>query len=271
MKLLTLNTHSWMETEQLDKIRQLADFINEQKYDVIALQEVNQQQNSRAVEISALAGYHASDPETVIREDNFAYLLREQLDQPYSWTWVTTHKTFSVYDEGLALLSRKPITGTMHDYVSQLKDHNNYRTRKIAGIETEVLGQAVWFFSAHYGWWNDEESFRGQWDRTEDLLQSYRSRQMYIMGDFNNVAEVRDEGYDYVVSRGWHDLYHAAAQRDDGATVTKAIAGWKNNEAKLRIDYIFSSQPVKALRSQVVLNGTNGPVVSDHYGVAVEL
>lgn len=31
-----------------------------------------------------------------------------------------------------------------------------------------------------------------------------------MMGDFNNAAEIRDEGYDYVVDKGWHDLYRSA-------------------------------------------------------------
>lgn len=42
MKLLTLNCHSWQEENQLQKIKYLAEIINEKKYDVIALQEVSQ-------------------------------------------------------------------------------------------------------------------------------------------------------------------------------------------------------------------------------------
>ena len=42
MKLLTLNCHSWLEEEQLYKIKYLAKTIVEEKYDVIALQEASQ-------------------------------------------------------------------------------------------------------------------------------------------------------------------------------------------------------------------------------------
>lgn len=42
MRFLTLNTHSWCEIHQIDKIRTLAQFIVDQQVDVIALQEVNQ-------------------------------------------------------------------------------------------------------------------------------------------------------------------------------------------------------------------------------------
>ncbi|WP_157794038.1 hypothetical protein [Paenibacillus donghaensis] len=69
----------------------------------------------------------------------------------------------------------------------------------------------------------------------------------------------------------WFDLYSTALSKDDGATVVKAIGDWKDNSQPLRIDYIFANHLVNAKSSTVVLNGTNGPVVSDHYGVAVEI
>lgn len=42
MKLLTLNCHSWQEENQIEKIQYLAKVIQEEEYDVIALQEVSQ-------------------------------------------------------------------------------------------------------------------------------------------------------------------------------------------------------------------------------------
>ena len=39
MRFLTLNTHSWCEIHQIDKIRTLAQFIVDQQVDVIAVQE----------------------------------------------------------------------------------------------------------------------------------------------------------------------------------------------------------------------------------------
>jgi len=46
MKLMTLNTHSWQEEKQLEKLDVVAQAIIEQGRDVVALQEVNQHQNS---------------------------------------------------------------------------------------------------------------------------------------------------------------------------------------------------------------------------------
>ena len=50
MKLMTLNTHSWQEEKQLEKLDVVAQAIIEQGCDVVALQEVNQHQNSPAVD-----------------------------------------------------------------------------------------------------------------------------------------------------------------------------------------------------------------------------
>ena len=50
MKLLTLNTHSWLEVHQIPKIFELAQFIVREQVDVVALQEVNQFVKSPAVD-----------------------------------------------------------------------------------------------------------------------------------------------------------------------------------------------------------------------------
>lgn len=60
MKLLTLNCHSWIEENQLEKMKYLAQVIKEKQYDVIALQEVSQ-----SIEKSIVSGD--------IKEDNFVY------------------------------------------------------------------------------------------------------------------------------------------------------------------------------------------------------
>ncbi|MFB5763206.1 endonuclease/exonuclease/phosphatase family protein [Paenibacillus medicaginis] len=272
MKLLTLNTHAWHEEHQMDKIGQLARFINEHQFDVIALQEVNQSMHEAAVAAEGLARYTMAEQGAVIKQDNYAYVLLQQLEETYHWTWVPTHMTAGKYDEGMALLSRTPILETVSDYVSAGRDNANFRTRKIAGILTEAGGEKTWFVSGHFGWWHDsEEPFRQQWDRAEAVLQSCRSNPVFMMGDLNNAASVRGEGYDYIMQHGWYDLYEAAELRDEGYTVLKAIAGWANNTDSLRIDYILSSVQVRAKSSTVVLNGKTGPVVSDHFGVAAEL
>lgn len=271
MKILTLNTHAWMETDQLRKISDLARFINEQQFDAVALQEVNQSKNAEVLPPELLGNYREADRGTEIREDNYAHVLLRQLDVPYYWTWIPVHKGFDKFDEGLAVLTRSPIEETFHEYVSVIRDYENYRTRKIVGVKTKESGTEVWWVCGHFGWWNDEEPFRGQWDAAQTRLDRMKDSQIFVMGDFNNVAEIRGEGYDYVLEHHWNDLYTLAEEKDDGATVTKAIKGWDDNQSKLRIDYIFSNRKVQVKSSYAVMNGVRGEVVSDHYGVAAEL
>ena len=46
-KVLTLNTHSWMEDNPLDKLAKLTDDILANDYDIICLQEINQEMTSQ--------------------------------------------------------------------------------------------------------------------------------------------------------------------------------------------------------------------------------
>ncbi|WP_322907249.1 endonuclease/exonuclease/phosphatase family protein [Paenibacillus campi] len=273
MKLLTLNVHGWHEENQLDKIEQLADFINREQFDVIAMQEVNQTAAEQPLDANALGNYVAADAEAVIRADNYAYVLLARLQYAYHWTWIPVHSAArGRFDEGLAILSRTPLQETVCGHVSTQRIYEHYKTRKVLAVRTEQEGQAVWLANGHFGWWNDEvEPFRPQWDRAEQLLAPYQQETILFLGDFNNVAELRDEGYDYMMKHIWHDTYTLAVDKDAGHTVIKSIAGWEGNERPLRIDYIYSNRPLVVERSHVALNGGNGAVVSDHFGVMVEL
>ena len=78
MKLLTINVHSWLEENQLEKLNILAKVIVEKNYDVVAMQEVNQLINSE-------------DVQQGIKTDNFGKLLldkiREYGEEGYSYYW----------------------------------------------------------------------------------------------------------------------------------------------------------------------------------------
>lgn len=68
-----------------------------------------------------------------------------------------------------------------------------------------------------------------------------------------------------------------AEQKDSGVTVEEEIDGWRDVEGggavkdAKRLDYIFCNTQKKVKSSQVVCNGKNYPVVSDHYGVMIEV
>lgn len=273
MKLLTLNTHSLVEDNYSTKLDAFVSAIAEQRPDIIALQEVNQTIAETQVDVIS-EGYVPCVENIVIRKDNHVYKAAELLEGAgvkYYWTWLPLKKGYNKYDEGIALMSRSRIIETDVVRISETDDYNNWKTRKIIGIRTEAAPDE-WFFSVHYGWWDDlDEPFQNQWQKTVEYMKKYS--RVWLMGDFNSPAEVRNEGYDMINSGGWYDSYTLARTRDNGITVGKVIDGWRDKVSGtdgMRIDQIWCSQKAEIASSEVIFNGANKPVVSDHYGVVAE-
>ena len=273
MKLLTLNTHSLVEDNYSKKLDAFVSAIAEQRPDIIALQEVNQTIAETQVDVIS-EGYVPCVENIVIRKDNHVYKAAELLEGTgvkYYWTWLPLKKGYNKYDEGIALMSRSRIIETDVVRISETDDYNNWKTRKIIGIRTEAAPDE-WFFSVHYGWWDDlDEPFQNQWQKTAEYMKKYS--RVWLMGDFNSPAEVRNEGYDMINSGGWYDSYTLARTRDNGITVGKVIDGWRDKVSGtdgMRIDQIWCSQKAEIASSEVIFNGANKPVVSDHYGVVAE-
>ena len=273
MKLLTLNTHSLVEDNYSKKLDAFVSAIAEQRPDIIALQEVNQTIAETQVDVIS-EGYVPCVENIVIRKDNHVYKAAELLEGAgvkYYWTWLPLKKGYNKYDEGIALMSRSRIIETDVVRISETDDYNNWKTRKIIGIRTEAAPDE-WFFSVHYGWWDDlDEPFQNQWQKTVEYMKKYS--RVWLMGDFNSPAEVRNEGYDMINSDGWYDSYTRAKTKDNGITVGKVIDGWRDKVSGtdgMRIDQIWCSQKAEIASSEVIFNGANKPVVSDHYGVVAE-
>lgn len=259
MKLLTLNCHSWMEENQLEKIKYLAEVIKEKQYDVIALQEVSQ-----SIEKSIVDGD--------IKEDNFAYLLNKELENlgefNYKYVWDFSHIGYDIYEEGLSILTRHDIEDVDSFYITKSSEKTFYKSRKIIKCTITINNKKINFFTCHLGWWNDEdESFKYQADNLINKIDGIS----FIMGDFNNDALIRNEGYDYLLSKGLIDSYDIALEKDNGITVKGEIAGWEGKTENKRLDIIFTNTNVNVKRSNVIFNGINENIISDHYGVEVDI
>lgn len=272
MKLLTLNTHSLVEENYSEKLEAFVLTIAKEKPDIIALQEVNQTILSEKVSEPLIAYVPCSDG-VVIRNDNHIYKIVNMLRSlgiEYDWTWLPLKKGYDKYDEGIALMSRSKILETEVIPISKVDDYNNWKTRKIIGIRTESAAED-WFFSVHYGWWDDkEEAFQEQWKRTLSSVKKYQK--VWLLGDFNSPAQIRNEGYDMIKKDGWYDTYVLAKEKDSGNTVENVIDGWKDklhSATGMRIDQIWCSKEVKIASSKVIFNGKNQKIVSDHYGIVV--
>ena len=260
MKLLTLNCHAWQEENQLDKIKNLAQVIKEKQYDVIALQEVMQLIDD--------------ENDEKVKDDNYAVVLLDELMKigvtDYRFVWDLSHIGFTHYEEGLAILTRCEITGAKSFTVSQNTDIQNTQTRKIVNVEIKYKDKLFSIYSCHLGWYHSQEDpFLKQADQ---LLEKLNKNHINIlMGDFNNDANRRDEGYDYLMNNGLFDTYTLAKEKDEGFTVKGKIRGWNQNDENLRLDLILIDKELKVNSSQVIFNGINEEVVSDHFGLEVKL
>lgn len=260
MKLLTLNCHSWQEEEQVEKIKILAKVIKEEQYDVIALQEVSQLIKNEILYDN-------------IKVDNYVELLLKELKKyginNYNYIWDFAHVGYHVYEEGIAILTRHTIKSYNSFYVSRDTDVSNHKSRKVLKVTICIEDNDHDFYSCHLGWWNDrEEPFKEQVDNLFKALSNKRNS--FLMGDFNNDAMIKGEGYDYLMSLGLIDTYNIAFEKDIGITVSGEIDGWENSQEDKRIDLILCKNEVNVLSSKVRFN-TKDYVVSDHFGVEVNV
>lgn len=261
MKLLTLNCHSWQEDNQIEKIKYLARVINEKDYDVIALQEISQ-----SIDAESIDGY--------IKENNFVLMLKNELDKytkdKYDFYWDFSHIGYDIYEEGLAILTKHKVLNTESIFITKNHDTDYWKTRKIVKMTIDYKGNETDIYSCHLGWWHDdEEPFKYQADSLIDHLDNNRIN--ILMGDFNNNAFVRGEGYDYLIGKGLNDLFMSYEKHDLGITAKGKIDGWDENRENLRLDLVLSNKEVKVNNAEVIFNRTNKEIISDHYGVEVEI
>lgn len=258
MKLLTLNTHSWREENADEKLMYLAEAIVAGDYDIIALQEVNQM-----LDAPLLVNSH-------LRENNFMLALIEAIKEKkgprYQYYWEASKCLKDYYEEGSSILVKGKIVEQEVFTVSTITDHTAPKKRNIVRVTAQIEDTLIDIYSCHLGWWHDEiEPFKPQCDR---LMEKVRPERLsFLMGDFNNNANLRNEGYDYLMGHQLVDTYTLAKEKDSGATVQGEIAGWQGNKADLRIDLILVNQSLEVSCSKVIFNGNNKQVVSDHYGV----
>lgn len=270
--LLTLNTHSLMMPDNAACLRSVADaFVNE-RVDVLALQEVNQERTAPVMDERTLQalGYRDGGSACPVKEGNFAVLLARELlgrGLRVQWTWAFAHVGYDRYDEGLALISREDVlqVGALN-----ISAPEGRCARVVPYIRTMCGPEPVWCYAAHMGWWQDQEDpFLGQWEKlSADALRRSAGGTVYLMGDFNSPAHIRGEGYDRMLQDGWQDCYTRAAEKDGGMTVGGKIDGWRDGKDEARrIDFVLTRGTGETLSSRVIFNGDFYPVVSDHYGV----
>jgi len=280
MKILTLNTHSLQEENHRQKLSWFVEGILKEKPDMIALQEVNQTAEEELMALELLEGQYPIPGCMPIRKDNYAALVASRLRQAgidCYWVWLPVKRGYNEFDEGVAILSLgRPIRCVDQFPISGVNDYNNWRTRAALGVQLEGLED--WFYCLHMSWWNDEsEQFLDQWRILNSCIAAKRMcGNVWLMGDFNAPDTVPGQSYEHIVASGWIDTYKVAHRKDDGITVPGSIDGWCDSQNReitegMRLDYIWCSQRKEILSSRILFNGKKEPVVSDHYGVLIEV
>ncbi len=271
MKLLTLNTHSLQGEDTEGALDTLCAEIVKRKPDVITLQEVNQSRSASLYQGALPKGYRFCQNRILLRQDHYGIRLLERLRSRgifFEWSWLPAKIGYGRYDEGVLTMSRFPMAEVRAVRISEDRPYEDWRRRMALLIRAR--GSEEWFVNLHMSWWRDgEEPFLVQWQRL--LAELPRNGRIWLMGDLNNSAHVRGEGYDRIVADGFTDCFCCAEYRDGEETVVGAIDGWEGmSEQRIRIDHIFCSRPPKVLSYQTLFDGRHSPTVSDHFGVWVE-
>lgn len=267
MKLLTINTHSWMEENPREKFKILAQAILKEQYDVICLQEVNQLVTSQPSQ--ALFNYCQAPGTPAVHEDNYALELVRLLSehgQPYYWSWAYNHIGYGRFQEGVAILSKCPLQSETI-LVSETDDERDYHTRRVLLARTKS-GSSFAVASVHLSWWN--KGFEEEWDKLERALSALECP-LLLMGDFNNPTD--QAGYRLILNSRLHlrDSHKTAEAVYGSATIQKEIDGWQGNQEALKVDHVFLSREWRIQKSEVVFDGTKYPYISDHCGLACEV
>lgn len=255
LKVLILNLHCYQEENQDEKFTLIADVINELDIDIICFQEVAE---------------YWRDGEGDW-ESNSAKLINDRLKKRFNLHTDWSHLGFDKYKEGVAILSKYPLSNHQSMYVSDSHDIYSIHSRKVvmAKVHVPFLG-AVNVFSAHLSWL--EDGFEQQFNRLNEWAEANlidNVKASLLCGDFNITAG--SSGYELVVdSNKYDDQFLAANKRGIFDKIFRVNdAHWQDLLADdYRIDYIFMSKAseLEVTSAEVIFTDQDYGRVSDHCG-----
>lgn len=255
LKILILNLHCYQEENQDDKFTLIAKAINQLDVDIICLQEVAE---------------YWRDGEGDW-ESNSAKIINDRLLKPFHLHTDWSHKGFEKFKEGVAILSRYPLSNHESRYVSEDHDIYSIHSRKVvmASVHVPYIGK-INVFSAHLSWL--EDGFQTQFERLHDWAANTQSEDIVatlLCGDFNITAG--STGYELVVdSKEYDDQFLAANEQGVFEKVFRVNdAHWQDLLADdYRIDYIFMNKAsrLQVTSAKIIFTDQDFGQVSDHCG-----
>jgi len=255
LKVLILNLHCYQEENQDQKFTQIAKAINELDIDIVCLQEVAEYWRD------GLGDW----------ESNSAKIINDRLPRPFHLHTDWSHLGFDQFREGVAILSRYPLSHHEARYVSDSDDIYSIHSRKVVMARAHVpyIGP-INVFSAHLSWL--EDGFQQQFQRLHEWAESSQTddiKASLLSGDFNITAG--SSGYEYVVnSNQYDDQYLAANEHGVFEKIFRVNdAHWQDLLAEdYRIDYIFMNKAseLQVTSAKVLFTDNDYGQVSDHCG-----
>ncbi|MGR9114302.1 MAG: endonuclease/exonuclease/phosphatase family protein [Gammaproteobacteria bacterium] len=255
LRILILNLHCYQEEDQDYKFSQIARAIAELDVDIVCFQEVAELWNDGHGDWNS----------------NSAKIINERLATPYHIYTDWSHLGFDKYREGVAILSRYPLSNPESRYVSNSHDVYSINSRKVVAAQVRVpfIG-LVNVFSAHLSWW--EDGFKEQFERLCEWANSRYNRYVkgtLLCGDFNITAG--STGYHQVVDANeYEDQYLAANEHGLFEKIFRVNdPHWRDLLTEdYRIDYIFMNKAsdLQVTAARVLFTDHDYGKVSDHCG-----
>lgn len=271
--ILTLNLHTYQETRQSEKFNLITDVIGKMNVDFVAFQECAQNKS-------------AAITSGIIREDNMALLLSDRIkakyNSEYNFVWNWAHYGWTVWEEGVAILSRHPLLNTEDRYISTYTGTSDITSRKVIYGSYQTPDKVFAVLSAHTHWRlteTDEEQNNQikkiksmaaeKWALTSDSLA-------FICGDFNGNPTSDypwSEGYFTMVQNNEYTDTFLHAYPEANNKPAQSIYNTIGGEFPGRIDYIFlkNNPHFKVVDSQIIFTNEIVGSVSDHFGVLTKV
>ena len=274
--VLTVNLHTYQEKRQNEKFNLITDVIGKMDIDFIAFQECAQNKSSTITE-------------GIIREDNMALILSNSIKNKYAidynFIWAWAHYGWTVWEEGVAILSKYPLIESEDKYISTGTSVYNITSRKViyGSYQIPDIG-IINIFSAHLHWRTSEtdEEQNNQIKRTKSMAREKEPIAgsayvgTFICGDFNGnptSSSPWSEGYNTMMLDNEYADSFLEAYPDANSKPAKSIYNTVGGDFPGRIDYIFmnNNSSFKVVDSQIIFTPDIVGKISDHYGVLTKV
>jgi len=274
LTVLTLNMHTYQESDQDVKFDTIVQLIAEQDVDVIAFQENAQHRNAAVVYDN-------------IRSDNMCIVITNRLKTYYGldyyFTWDWAHYGWNEWEEGIAVMAKYSLAASDSTYVSTAASTGDITSRKVIYGRFFIPGLNINlnFFSTHLHW----RTSVGDTEQNNQVtnVKAFATSKLagadltIVCGDYNSQPTETDpvwsEGYTTMKAGGEYldtflEFNPAANNMPENSiydTVKGAYPG--------RIDYIFmrTNAAFGVVSSQIIFTPSILGEVSDHYGVLTRI